>query len=253
MNNKISVVITTANESKVLRRCLDSVKNIAGEILVFDLSSIDDTQKIAEDFGAKIIIHPHADYVEKVRDISIKAAGSDWIFILDPDEVVSQGLAEKIKEFIKSENISAYNIPRKNIFWGRWVSHTNFWPDRQIRLFKKNKVTWPERIHTYPIIEGVVVDLPATASCSILHYGYDNFAEFFDRQNRYSSIEVENIGLAGTFSWPDMIWKSIRVWLVRYIKHLGFLDGYLGLFLVYNLMITQLSISVKLWERKRSG
>ena len=146
-----------------------------------------------------------------------------------------------------------YNIPRKNIFWGTWIAHTNFWPDRQIRLFQKDKIHWPEKIHTYAEVDGVVVDLPADPGLSIEHYGYDDLTQFYNRQNRYSSVEADELSESQKFSYARLIWSTLRVWLVRYVKHLGFLDGYSGLFLVYGLMITQISISVKLWERSRSG
>lgn len=242
----LSVVVTTSNEAENLNRCLTSIREIADEIIVFDLSSSDDSAKVGRTFGAKIISHPHVDYVEKVRNESIRAAQSEWVLLLDPDEIVSPALAEKIKKLIQDKNISAYNFPRKNIFWGTWISHTNFWPDRQIRLFQKDKICWPERIHTYPVIDGTTVDLPATPNEAILHYGYDGLVQFYDRQNRYSSVEAENPSQTKKFSLA-------KIFLGRYIKHLGFLDGYSGLFLVYNLMITQISTSVKLWERSHSG
>lgn len=249
----LSVVVATSNSEKYLNQCLDSVKDIAEEIIVFDLSSTDNTVAIAKSFGAKIVNHPHVDYGDKIRDKSIRHARSKWILLLDHDEAITKKFAVQIQNLIKNDDISAYNIPRKNIFWGIWIAHTNFWPDRQIRLFQKDRVTWPEQIHTYANVTGVIIDLPADPDIAIVHYGYDNLAQFFDRQNRYSTVEAEEQSKTQKYSAFRTFFQIAKIWLARYVKHLGFLDGYSGLFLVYSLMITQISISVKLWERSRSG
>lgn len=249
----LSVVVATSNSEKYLNQCLGSVKDIAEEIIVFDLSSTDNTVVIAKSFGAKIVNHPHVDYGDKIRDKSIRHTRSKWILLLDHDEAITKKFAVQIQNLLKNDDISAYNIPRKNIFWGTWIAHTNFWPDRQIRLFQKDKVTWPEQIHTYANVTGVTIDLPADPDIAIVHYGYDNLTQFFDRQNRYSTIEAEEQSKTQKYSAIRTFFQIAKIWLARYVKHLGFLDGYSGLFLVYSLMITQISISVKLWERSRSG
>lgn len=249
----LSVVVATSNSEKYLNRCLTSIKDIAAEIIVFDLSSTDNTVEIARSFGARIISHPHVDYGDKIRDKSIRQAKSKWVLLLDHDEAITPKFAHQVEDLVSRDNVSAYNIPRKNIFWGTWIAHTNFWPDRHIRLFQKDKVSWPEQIHTYAKVDGAVVDLPADPNLAIEHYGYDNLTQFYDRQNRYSSVEAEEHSRTQKFSLVRLILSIAKTWLARYIKHLGFLDGYSGLFLVYSLMITQISTSVKLWERSRSG
>ncbi len=249
----LSVVVATKNSTQYLSKCLTSVKDLADEIIVFDLSSTDKTVEMAKGFGARVISHPHVDYGDKVRGESIRHAKSKWILLLDHDEAITKELAREIGQLTKNENVAAYNIPRKNIFFGVWIAHTNFWPDRQVRLFQKDKVHWPEKIHTYAKVDGVVVDLPANPSLAIQHYGYDNLTQFYDRQNRYSSVEARELGQTKKFSPFRLVFSVAKNWLARYVKHLGFLDGYPGLFLVYGLMTTQISISVKLWERSRSG
>ena len=249
----LSVVVTTSNSEKYLNQCLETVKEVAGEIIVFDLSSTDNTPNIAKSFGAKIVNHPHVDYGDKIRDKSIRLAQSKWILLLDHDEAITKKFSGQIQNLIKDDNISAYNIPRKNIFWGAWIAHTNFWPDRQIRLFQKDKGVWPEQIHTYAKVNGLVVDLPPDPDIAIVHHGYDSLTQFYDRQNRYSSVEAEEQSKTQKYSANRTFFQVAKTWLARYIKHLGFLDGYSGLFLVYSLMVTQISTSVKLWERSRSG
>ena len=150
------------------------------------------------------------------------------------------------------EKYQAVNIPRKNIFFGRWIKHTNWWPDYHVRFFKKGKVRWSNQIHQYPKVEGKIFNLPPFGDFAIIHNGYSSVWEFIDSQNRYSTIEAENLYQKGMrFSWANFFWKPLREFLVRFIRHLGFLDGFHGFILTFLMMIYQLQVMIKLWENER--
>ena len=219
----ISAVVVTLNAAKVLKNCLESVKEEAHEIVVVDLGSGDATIKIAREFNAKVIFHECVDYVEKVRNFAVSKAVGEWILVLDPDERVTPDLWEKLKEVIAKNKYMAVNIPRKNIFFGRWIAHTNWWPDRHVRFFKKGKVSWTDKIHHYPLVEGAILNLASREDLAIKHYGYSSIEEFIERQIRYSTIEArDRFELGERFSCPKYYWKPTRQYLVRFIKHLGF-------------------------------
>lgn len=245
----ISAVVVTKNSEAQLVDCLISIHSLADEIIVIDLGSTDDTTKIAKEFGAHVIAHKHVEYVELIRQFAIDQTHGEWVIVMDPDERVTQTLAKKLLE-ITNTNVDAVNIPRKNVFFGTWVRHTNFWPDRQIRFFRKTAITWSTKIHSYPKVNGRTIDLPSREDLAIVHLGYSDYAEFFERNNRYSSVEAENLNSDGQkFYFANLLWKPTREFLARYIKHAGFLDGFLGLSLVYSLMIYQLTVQIKLWEK----
>lgn len=245
----ISAVIVTYNEQEVLKNCLDSIVNICDEIIVVDLGSNDQTLKIAKQYRVKIFSHRKVDYVEMVRDFAISKTRGDWILVLDPDERMTSTLWDRLADIILEDKYAAVNIPRKNIFFGRWITHTNWWPDWHIRFFKKGKVKWSERIHVYPTVEGNIFNLPPKEELAIYHYGYNTIKEFVDRQNRYSSIEAKNLYDSGKkFSWTNFFWRPVREFLIRFVRHLGFLDGFLGLSLTFLMMIYQLEVMIKLWE-----
>lgn len=245
----ISVVYVTFNESDKLRKSLESVNGFASEIVIIDLGSNDGIDKISKEFGTKLYSHDKVPYVELVRSYAISKATYLWVLVLDPDEIVPQKLSSKLKELSQSEqsNIAAVNIPRKNIFFGKWINHTNFWPDRQIRFFKKELVSWPKRIHTYPKVNGEIIDLPSQTDLAIWHYGYDNFADFWQRQKRYSSVEAANLYQEGRrFSTFRLFWNPLRIFLVRCIKHQGYLDGLEGIYLIVGLMYFSIVTEIKL-------
>lgn len=248
----ISTVLITFNEAKNLRKCLESVKNFTTDIVVVDMGSTDETERICKEFGTKIFQHKLVPFVELVRNFAISKASGDWILVLDPDEVLPSVLKYKLHEIAKEDKFVAVNIPRKNIFFGRWIRHTNWWPDRHVRFFKKGKVEWTNKLHIYPKVDGKIFELPKDESIAILHYGYDSIKQFIDRQNRYSSIEADQIYDSGErFSWIFFFWWPTREFLVRYIKHSGILDGFYGFALTFLMGVFRLMVAIKIWELEK--
>lgn len=248
----ISVVYVFFNEYLRLETSLKSVEGFGGEVVIIDLGSSSNLQKIAKRYQARVYHHPFVPFVEQVRNFGLAKAKGDWILVLDPDEELPMALKEKLKEVVARDAFSAVNIPRKNIFFGRWLAHTNWWPDRHIRFFKKGKVNWKNIIHSYPEVKGEVLNLPAEESLAILHFGYQSINEFISRQIRYSGIEAKSLYEDGKrFSWAMFFWKPAREFLVRFLSHKGFLDGFYGLALTILMMIYQVTVLVKIWELER--
>src|SRR5687768_401137 len=110
----------------------------ASEILVCDMHSQDKTVEIAKKKGAKVIFHKKLDYVEPARNFAISKAASDWILVLDADEEVSDSLSSRLMEIAdKMEKIDFVRIPRKNLIFGRFMKNSMWWPDLNIRFFRK--------------------------------------------------------------------------------------------------------------------
>jgi hypothetical protein len=160
--------------------------------------------------------------------------------MLDPDEEVSDGLQERLRQFVETEESKKYvaiNIPFKNIFFGTWIAHTNFWPDKHLRFFKKGYLTWQDQVHTYPLVKGEVLELPADEKVAVIHHSYQNWRQFISKQVKYAKAEAKNrLDDKEHFSLFRCIWLPLREFLARFIKHRGYLDGVNGVFLVGVLM-----------------
>lgn len=248
----ISAVIVNLNQGEKIEKCLESIKDFAEEIIVVDLGSTDNSPQIYQKFKVRVFQHDPVSYVEKIRNFAVSKTSGDWILVLDPDEVLNESLKNKLKEIAAQGEYEVVNIPRKNIFFGRPISHSNWWPDKHVRFFKKGRVLWSDKIHEYPKAEGRVFDLPAKEEFAILHYGYTSVSEFLERQNRYSEVEAGNLFSKGVrFSWFNFFWKPTREFLVRFIRHAGFLDGFYGFALTVLMMIYQVSVMIKLWEMEK--
>lgn len=249
----ISASIVCFNEAEKLEKCLMNLADFADEIVIVDLGSSDESRETARSYGAVVFRHKFMPYVESVRNFAISKATGDWILVLDPDEVITSNLKEKLTQIVKEGKFDAVKIPRKNIFFGRFIKHTNWWPDYHVRFFKKGKVEWTGEIHIYPKVSGNTLKLEADESVAIIHHGYESVKQFIDRQNRYSEIEAEQRFKQGErFSWINFFWRPKREFLVRYMKHAGFMDGFYGFALTFLMMLYQLEVMIKLWELEKN-
>ena len=119
---RLSVVLATRNEEANLAKCLESVRQLADEIVVADERSTDKTVEIAKKYGAKIISVPHQENFHITKNIAIDAAKGEWILQLDADEVISPELAKEIISVIKNTEYNGFWINRKNWFLGRFLT-----------------------------------------------------------------------------------------------------------------------------------
>jgi len=245
---KLSVVINTLNEADKLPLVVASVKNLADEIVVIDMESDDDTKEVAKKLRAKVFNHKRLSYVEPARNFAVSKATGDWILILDVDEEIPESLAKKIKEVLSASSADYYRIPRKNIIFGRWIKHTRWWPDYNIRLFKKGTVSWNEIIHKAPMTVGVGIDFDAKEDLAIIHNNYKNLDEYLEKMIRYTKVQSEHLHKNGyKFDWKDLIGKPMSEFLGRFFAGQGYKDGVHGLALSSLQAFSELVVYLRLW------
>lgn len=251
---KISVVINTLNEEKNLPKALMSVRSLADEIVVVDMKSDDKTQEIAKKAGAMVYEHKRVGYVEPARNFALRQAQGELILILDADEILPEKLAKKLKEIAKEPEADYYRIPRKNIIFGKWIKHSRWWPDYNIRFFKKGYVSWSEVIHSVPETKGRGLDLEANEENAIIHFNYYSVNQFIERLNRYTE-EHSKLKIKGgyKFDWSDLIKKPADEFLSRYFQGEGYKDGLHGLALAGLQAFSEFVMYLKVWERENFG
>jgi len=213
------------------------------------MRSTDATRKIAEEFGVKIIDMPLAVVVEPVRNSAISQCSGDWILIVDADERVPESLARLLCDLPNDNETVAYALPRRNHFLGQWLEH-GFWPDYQVRFFRKGAVTWSDNVHEPPSVHGQLTSLPANPSAAIEHPGYGgNLSTFIEKLVRYSSLEAQRMSKTGSLPiWPYLIRRPFGEFYGRYITSEAWRYGMLGL--VWSLLMSyyQLLIVVHYWS-----
>lgn len=246
----LSVVVNTLNEGEFLKRALLSVKDLADEIVVVDMHSEDNSVEIAEELGARVFEHESLDYVEPARNFALSKATSDWILLMDPDEEIGPGLKVKIKEILSDpKSYDYYRLPRKNIVFGQWLKNTRWWPDYNIRLFKKGCVSWNEVIHSVPTTIGRGMDLQAEDTSAIIHYHYNTVKQFIERLNRYTTVQAVNRNKDGEkFNWTYLLTKPSGEFFSRFFFGSGYKDGVHGLATSLLQSFSELVVLLKMWE-----
>lgn len=248
---RISAVVNTYNEEKKIGRCLASLKGFANEIIVVDMMSTDSTREIAKSYGARVFKHKKISFVEPARNYAIEKAKNDWVFILDADEEAPESLKAFLKKELKQPQADYYRLPRKNIIFGKWIKHTGWWPDYNIRFFKKGVVTWNQIIHSVPMTSGTGLDLPSTEEYAIKHKAYSSIEEYLLRMNRYTTVQARELNRKKVdFVWTLLISKPLSEFLRRYFAENGFKDGLHGLTLSLLQAFSELVLYVKLWQKQ---
>lgn len=264
---KLSVVLATRNEEKNIARCLNSVKDIANEIIVVDEHSMDKTREIASKFGAKVFLEPHHEIFHITKQKALEKATGDWILQLDADEEVTPELASEIKKVMNltdneikarfnsdvieeihfkkhqllieerdgkigkdNGEVVAFFIPRLNMFLGRPLRYGGVYPDGVIRLVKKGKAHFPQKsVHEQMEIDGEVSWL----FNPLKHYDSPTLKRYLMRMNRYTNLqakELEKERLRKDFVsfFLYTVYKPLYTFLNIYFRHKGFLDGVQG-------------------------
>lgn len=249
---KLSVVINTLNEEENIADALKSIARLADQIVVVDMKSTDATRTIAKKAGAEVYEHKRTGYVEPARNYAISKAKGEWVLILDADERVTPELAKKIKDLIVSDEADYYRLPRKNIIFGKWMRYSRWWPDFNIRLFKKGSVEWSEYIHSVPTTKGKGLDLEAIESHALVHFHYVSIEQFIARLNRYTSMQAANLKKQGyVFTWKDLLKKPSNEFLSRFFEGQGYKDGVHGLALALLQSFSELVLYLKMWQYEK--
>ncbi len=249
MASKISAVINNLNEEQSIERAIKSV-GWAGEVVVCDMHSEDKTVEIAKKLGAEIFFHKREDYVEPARNFAISKASGNWILVLDPDEEIPSTLAGRLQQIAANmKQIDYVRIPRKNLIFGNFLKHSGWWPDYNIRFFKKNAVSWTDKIHRPPKAFGMGLDLEAEEQYAIVHHSYGSVSQFLERMNRYTTAEANELNKQGKkFTWKDLFVSPLNEFLSRFFALEGYKDGLHGLALSFLQAFSFLIVSLKLWE-----
>ncbi len=249
---RISAAIITWNEEKNFARAVNSIKNFVDEVVVVDMSTDprDKTKEIAKKLGAKVFTHKYTGYVEPARNYSIEKSTGDWVFILDADEEIPAYLGNKLRSLTKS-HFSYYQIPRKNIIFGKWIQHSRYWPDFLIRFFKKGSLSWPVEIHKQPTPLGQGKKLEGE-EYAIIHHHYGSISEYLSRLDRYTNFQLQKLGKAGyRFSWIDLINRPTDEFISRFYAGQGYKDGIHGLALALLQSFSELVLYLKAWEKDK--
>lgn len=246
---KISVVTTTRNSEKTIEGCLRSV-HWADEIIVVDAGSSDRTLEIVKKYKAVIFVRENNPMLNSNKNFGFAKAKNNWILSLDSDEEIPHTLGEEIRSRItKNGQTVGYWIPRKNIIFGKWIRYGLWWPDKQLRLFRKGHGKFPcVHIHEYLHVDGPTRDLMHP----FMHHNYDTISQFLGKMEPlYTDSEVQRLlDTNYTLSWHDALRFPVSDFVKIYFAQEGYKDGLHGLVLAILQSFSSFIVFTKLWERQ---
>ncbi|CAN5172908.1 glycosyltransferase family 2 protein [soil metagenome] len=247
--SKLSVVISAYNEEKKIEDCLKSVK-FADEIIFVDNTSTDKTVEIAKKYTDKVFTRVNNPMLNVNKNFGFLKASGEWILSLDADERVSSELADEIKKVISGEiTAHGYLIPRKNIIFGKWIQNSIWWPDYQLRLFKKEKGKFPGK-HVHELVE-VVGDVEKLTH-PLVHYNYETVSQYLYKLDKiYTENEAENfLAFGKKLHYLDVLRFPVEDFLKTFFLQKGYRDGLHGLVLSLLQSFYAIVVFAKIWEKQ---
>ncbi len=247
----LSVAIITKNEEDNLRPCLLSI-SFAEQIVVIDSGSTDATLKIAEEFGCEIYSEEWRGFGPQ-KQSAVEKCRLPWVLILDADERVPPPTVEIIKKIVTDPQTpeAGLSFPRKNYFQGRWIRHAGWWPDRIVRLFRKDAGSITSAtVHEAVEVEGIVGAL----AFPIEHFTESSLAKILRKIDKYSTMGAYEAYKEGkSSSIFSAFTRAFFTFIQNYFLRLGLLDGRQGLTLAVTDSVNKFFKYAKLSELIRNN
>lgn len=225
---QLSGVIITFNEERNIETCIKSLLNVVDEIIVVDSYSTDRTKAICQNYDVTFIEQEFLGYVEQ-KNFALSKATHDYIVSLDGDESLSEELQKSIIALKNNWKHKGYQCNRLNNFCGQWIKHSDWYPNRKLRVFDRREASWKginphdnvqfhDKNETVGFLKG-----------DILHKTYQSYSEFNQKTEYFSTIAAEAYYKLGKKApiWK-IIWNPTWAFFKSYILRLGFLDGFNG-------------------------
>jgi glycosyltransferase involved in cell wall biosynthesis len=255
----ISVAILARDEDRHIAAAIESVRSVAGEIVVFlDARTRDNTAAIARAHGAEVQIEPFRSHAAQ-RNLALRRCRSPWVLFLDADERLTPELATELQELRLGSSpeegaappIAGYWIPRYNLYWGTRLRGGGWYPDRQLRLLRRDAAHYDERrlIHEYAELDG-----PAGALRGhLLHINIESLGELRRKQHGYALKEAQTLFLEGTRARPhNLVLQPLREVKRRFWTWNGYRDRGLGVVLALIMGYYEFVKYLHLWGLARA-
>ncbi|MFN2540322.1 MAG: glycosyltransferase family 2 protein [Mycobacteriales bacterium] len=188
---------------------------------------------------------------EDARAAALPHIASDWVLVVDTDEVVTPSLARALRDRVDEwhgSGVAGVWLPRRNTVLDKPLAHSSAWPDYQLRMLRRDQLSYTPELHAPAVVTGTTERLPAADSCAIEHYPFRSTEQYLDKLNRYSSLEARQQGADPGASPARAAARAVRDFLARYVKMQGFRDGAVGLHYCVTMSAYRYLSEVKRWE-----
>ncbi len=248
---KITGIIAIKNEVETYKQSLKSLATVVDECIVADIGMSSEMLAHVRTFkNVKVVTQTKpVPYIELIRQSLINEAKHEWILLLDPDESIPSALMTYLRK--NSDDGDYVRIPRKNVILGKWMQHSRWWPDYQIRFFKKSSAKWSTRIHSQPELTGKEQVVPAEENLAIEHHNYLTYDSYLEKSHRYARAEAEGYILRKEeFTLMHGLRKGMSEFVSRFFADDGYRDGAHGFVMAFSQFFYYFQVAVYYWEIK---
>jgi glycosyltransferase involved in cell wall biosynthesis len=244
--NTISAIVVCFNEEERIRDCLESLR-WCDEIVVVDSFSTDRTPEICRGYTDRFIQREWAGYRDQ-KAFAHSQATKDWVFLVDSDERVTTELRYEVENALTQDNgrYAGYAVPRLVHYLDRWWRRGGWYPDYDVRLFRRDLATWGgSEPHEKILVDGAVRRLRNP----LHHYSYRNIEDHLQRINRFTSISSrESKKQGGRWRLSDALLRPAARFFRSYVLKRGFMEGFAGFYVAVTAAVYVFLKYAKLWE-----
>ena len=245
---RVSALILAKNEAWRISRCLASIAWV-DEIVVVDDMSTDATADVCRRHGARVVQRCFDNFADQAN-FGLAHVTGDWVLTLDADEVVTPELAREIRDTLAAQpECAGFTFKRENHFLGHRMRYGG-WHHDVLHLFRKDTGQFRGRVHYAPHLNGSVGSLKG----GVAHYPFQQLSQFIERQNRYSSMEADELfelhgdGLRRAVR-SQAVGRPLKLFWKFFVKKQGFREGMHGLVFSALFAWVHLLKWSKYWER----
>jgi glycosyltransferase involved in cell wall biosynthesis len=251
----ISVFILTYNEEANIRRCLESLRGWADDIVIVDSFSTDSTLSICEEFGCRIVQHEFINHAIRCNwaldEIGFE---HEWMLRMDSDELLPEKLKEELGQLVETvaDDVTGIYLNRRQYFMNRWLKHGGVYPHHILRVFRKGVGRYEEKTEEHFILKkGRAIK----AKNDFLEDNRNNTMKFWlQKHNDLSDGELKDtLGVTAddgndleprlfgekiqrtrwfkmnVYQHSPLFLRALLYFIYRYFIRLGILDGVPGL------------------------
>ena len=244
---KLTVTVITRNEAANILAALDSV-SWADELVVVDSQSTDETVALARQRTGRVFVREWPGYSAQ-KNFAAEQASHDWILSLDADERATPALAAEVRTLLDREPAACgYDMPRVSFYLGKWIRTTDWYPDRQLRLYDRRAGRWAGQVHEGVDVRGAVERLRG----ELQHFPYRDISHHLQTIDRYTTLAAQQLQARGrTVGVAGLATRPAGAFLRNYLARGGWRDGSVGLVVsILNSYYVFLKFA-KLWELRR--
>jgi len=249
----VSVVVLTRDESVNIVRCLGSLA-WAGQVVVIDSGSADDTVPLARSLGAEVVEQEWLGFSGQ-REFAIRLPEilHDWVYFVDADEWVSPQLAAEISQRLRAPGCAAFSHRLRLVFQGTWIRHCGWYSGSWVVRLVDRRYT---KYDGSPVGERATVDGSVRRLANdIVDEDHKGLAHWLRKHVGYAELEVERRGypvplgdrvrrfrardrtdtrplsriILKDLVFPSVPVRPLALFLYMYVVRRGFLDGRAGL------------------------